>query len=47
MVDGRIEAMGTPAALKRQFDVATLDELFVRLARPAGPAARPIASAPG
>ena len=35
MVEGRIAALGTPAELKARFDVATLDELFVRLARPA------------
>ena len=35
MVDGRIGAMGTPAELKNQFAAATLDEVFVRLARPA------------
>jgi ABC-2 type transport system ATP-binding protein len=35
MVDGRIDALGTPDQLKQQFDVPTLDELFVRLARPA------------
>jgi ABC-2 type transport system ATP-binding protein len=34
MVDGRIGAMGTPDELKREFGVATLDEVFVRLARP-------------
>jgi ABC-2 type transport system ATP-binding protein len=34
MVAGRIEALGTPAALKREAGVASLDELFVRLARP-------------
>ena len=34
MVDGRIAALGTPLALKSDADVATLDELFVRLARP-------------
>ena len=34
MVDGRIAAMGTPRELKQQHGVATLDELFVRLARP-------------
>lgn len=34
MVDGRIGAMGTPQQLKEQFAVGTLDELFVRLARP-------------
>jgi ABC-2 type transport system ATP-binding protein len=35
MVDGRIGAMGTPEELKGQFGAATLDEVFVRLARPA------------
>ena len=35
MVDGRIGAMGTPEELKRQFAAASLDEVFVRLARPA------------
>lgn len=38
MVDGRIGAMGTPEELKREHGVATLDELFVRLARPDAPA---------
>jgi ABC-2 type transport system ATP-binding protein len=36
MVDGRLGALGTPAELKRESGLATLDELFVRLARPAG-----------
>jgi ABC-2 type transport system ATP-binding protein len=35
MVDGRIGALGTPDELKRQFGTTTLDEVFVRLARPA------------
>mgnify|MGYP001598479424 FL=1 len=35
MVDGRIGAIGTPDELKRQFKTSTLDEVFVRLARPA------------
>ena len=35
MVDGRIAAMGTPEQLKQEHGAATLDELFVRLARPA------------
>jgi ABC-2 type transport system ATP-binding protein len=39
MVDGRIGAMGTPDQLKGQFDVPTLDEVFVRLARPTPSAA--------
>jgi len=33
MVDGRIAALGTPAALKAQYEVDTVDDLFVRLAR--------------
>jgi ABC-2 type transport system ATP-binding protein len=35
MVAGRIDAMGTPAELKQQAGVDSIDELFVRLARPA------------
>jgi ABC-2 type transport system ATP-binding protein len=35
MVAGRIGALGTPRELKQQFDVASIDDLFVRLARPA------------
>lgn len=35
MVDGRLGALGTPSDLKRQFGVASIDDLFVRLARPA------------
>jgi len=38
MVDGRIAAMGTPAELKAQFDAASLDEVFVQLARPSAAA---------
>ena len=34
MVAGRIEVLGTPAELKRQYGVSSIDELFVRLARP-------------
>src|SRR5207248_4849858 len=34
MVAGKIGAIGTPAELKSQFGVETIDELFVRLARP-------------
>ena len=41
MVAGRIDAMGTPAELKQQFAVESIDEVFVRLARPANePAGR-------
>jgi ABC-2 type transport system ATP-binding protein len=40
MVAGRIEALGAPAELKERFGVDSIDELFVRLARPnAGSAA--------
>jgi ABC-2 type transport system ATP-binding protein len=35
MVDGRIEALDTPAALKGQFGAATMDEVFLKLARKA------------
>jgi ABC-2 type transport system ATP-binding protein len=34
MVAGRIGAMGTPSELKQQFNVPSIDELFVQLARP-------------
>lgn len=34
MVDGRIGAMGTPDELKDSFNATTLDEVFVKLARP-------------
>jgi ABC-2 type transport system ATP-binding protein len=36
MVAGRIAAMGTPAALKTDFKVDSIDEVFVQLARPTG-----------
>jgi ABC-2 type transport system ATP-binding protein len=36
MVAGRIAALGTPDELKRQFGAASIDEVFVRLARPDG-----------
>lgn len=39
MVDGRIAALGTPAELKAQFGAATVDDVFVRLARAATVAA--------
>ena len=35
MVAGRIGALGAPAALKEQFKVGSIDDLFVRLARSA------------
>jgi ABC-2 type transport system ATP-binding protein len=34
MVDGRIAALGTPEELKQEFAAPTVDEVFVRLARP-------------
>jgi ABC-2 type transport system ATP-binding protein len=34
MVDGHIGAIGTPRELKEKWNVPTVDELFVRLARP-------------
>ncbi|HET6955742.1 MAG TPA: ABC transporter ATP-binding protein [Vicinamibacterales bacterium] len=43
MVDGRIGAMGTPAELKRDFKVSSIDDLFVQLARPTGSAQGPAA----
>ena len=33
MVDGRIEAMGTPAELKKQFEASSMEEVFIMLAR--------------
>lgn len=35
MVDGRIEALDSPAALKKQFGVPAMDDVFYRLARKA------------
>lgn len=34
MVDGRIDAMDTPSALKEKFNAANIDEVFLKLARP-------------
>ena len=36
MVGGRIGALGTPAELKTTFGTDSIDDLFVRLARPTG-----------
>jgi len=41
MVAGRIEALGTPSDLKRDFGAPSMDELFLHLARPAAGSARP------
>ena len=38
MVGGRLAALGAPAEVKRQFGAASIDEVFVRLARPGPPA---------
>lgn len=35
MVDGRIDALDTPTALKQNFGVKTMDEVFLKLARKA------------
>lgn len=35
MVAGRIDALGSPSELKNQFAVDSIEELFIRLARPA------------
>ena len=35
MVDGRIEALDTPTGLKRTYNAATMDEVFLQLARKA------------
>ncbi len=34
MVDGRIEALGSPEELKRNFGARSMDEVFIQLARP-------------
>jgi ABC-2 type transport system ATP-binding protein len=33
MVDGRIDALDTPSALKKEFNASSIEEIFVRLAR--------------
>ena len=35
MVDGRMDAIGTPRELKERFEVKTMDEVFYKLARSA------------
>ena len=35
MVDGKVEALDTPANLKQQFKVQSMDEVFLQLARKA------------
>ena len=34
MVDGKIEGLGTPEELKQQFGAGSMDEVFLKLARP-------------
>jgi ABC-2 type transport system ATP-binding protein len=36
MVDGRIEALDTPGELKKKYNVQSIEELFIRLARKKG-----------
>ncbi len=36
MVDGRIEALGTPGELKKKFDASDMNQVFLKLARKAG-----------
>jgi len=33
MVDGRIEALDTPGALKKRFGAESVEEVFIQLAR--------------
>jgi ABC-2 type transport system ATP-binding protein len=33
MVDGRIAALDTPAALKRKYNASSMDDVFLQLAR--------------
>jgi ABC-2 type transport system ATP-binding protein len=35
MVDGRIDALDTPSALKQKFSAASMEEVFIQLARKA------------
>jgi ABC-2 type transport system ATP-binding protein len=39
MVDGRIEALDSPAELKKMFNAESMDDVFLRLARGAKRAA--------
>ena len=34
MNEGRIAALDTPAALKKQYDAGSVDEVFLKIARP-------------
>ena len=35
MVDGKIEALNTPAEMKKMYDSKTMDDVFLKLARKA------------
>ena len=35
MVDGKVEALDTPAMLKQQYESASMDDVFLKLARKA------------
>ena len=35
MVDGKIEALDTPAEMKKMYDSKTMDDVFLKLARKA------------
>ncbi len=35
MVDGRIDALGSPQHLKQQFEVDSIEKVFIQLARKA------------
>jgi ABC-2 type transport system ATP-binding protein len=37
MSEGRIVALNTPAELKKQYDAGSVEEVFVKIARPTGP----------
>ena len=47
MVAGRIAALGVPAEVKQQFGASTIDDVFVRLARPSPPPGSGRDSRPG
>ena len=36
MSEGKIVALDTPAVLKRQYNASSVEEVFVKIARPAG-----------
>ena len=38
MSDGRIVALDTPEALKKKYDAKSVEEVFIKIARPPSPA---------